>query len=75
MHAYIHTYIHTPGFVFPRLSWLGQGCDSAARLNISGFVAVVERGNCTFVQKCENIQASGALAIIVTNSVDGGMYA
>jgi hypothetical protein len=52
---------------------MGQGCSKSSPINISGFVAVVERGNCTFVQKCENMQATGATAIIVTNNVDGGV--
>jgi len=38
---------------------------------ISGNIAVVERGSCTFVSKVKNAQDAGAVAVIVVNNVIG----
>jgi len=38
---------------------------------ISGNIAVVERGSCTFVSKVKNAQDAGAIAVLVINNVDG----
>jgi extracellular elastinolytic metalloproteinase len=38
---------------------------------ISGNIALVDRGSCTFIEKCLNAQASGATAVIVVNNADG----
>ncbi|WP_456423291.1 PA domain-containing protein [Lutibacter sp.] len=38
---------------------------------ISGNIAVVERGSCTFVSKVKNAQDAGAIAVIVVNNVIG----
>ena len=38
---------------------------------INGKIAVVERGNCTFVSKVLNAQNSGAIAVVVVNNVEG----
>lgn len=38
---------------------------------ISGKIAVVRRGSCTFAAKVEECQAAGALAVIVVNNVAG----
>ncbi|AMC11198.1 hypothetical protein Lupro_07985 [Lutibacter profundi] len=38
---------------------------------ISGNIAVVERGSCTFVSKVKNAQDAGATAVIVVNNVIG----
>jgi hypothetical protein len=37
----------------------------------AGAVALVDRGSCTFVQKVNNAQDAGAVAVIVVNSVPG----
>jgi hypothetical protein len=38
---------------------------------IAGKIALVDRGTCTFVVKAKNIQNAGALAVVVTDNVDG----
>ncbi|HEY9283054.1 MAG TPA: T9SS-dependent M36 family metallopeptidase [Pyrinomonadaceae bacterium] len=38
---------------------------------VSGKIALVERGSCAFPQKVANLQAAGAVAVIVTNNVPG----
>jgi hypothetical protein len=38
---------------------------------ISGRIAVADRGTCSFVQKARNVQAAGAIGLIAVNNVDG----
>ncbi|WP_276497314.1 T9SS-dependent M36 family metallopeptidase [Pontibacter litorisediminis] len=38
---------------------------------IAGNIALVDRGDCSFIEKALNAQASGATAVIVVNNVDG----
>lgn len=38
---------------------------------ISGNIAVIERGNCTFVEKVTNAQNNGAIAVLIVNNVVG----
>lgn len=38
---------------------------------IAGRIALVDRGTCTFVQKARNVQAAGAIGLIVVNNVEG----
>ncbi|MHA6247558.1 T9SS-dependent M36 family metallopeptidase [Pontibacter sp. CAU 1760] len=38
---------------------------------ISGNIALVDRGSCSFIAKALNAQASGATAVIVVNNMDG----
>ncbi len=47
------------------------GCQPAAAGTYDGKIVVVRRGTCTFVQKAANIQAGGALAVFIVNTVDG----
>ena len=39
---------------------------------ISGKIAVIDRGSCTFVEKVLEAQSAGAVAVIVVNNVGGG---
>lgn len=39
--------------------------------NVSGKIALIRRGNCTFVEKVKNAQNAGAIAVIMMNNVDG----
>lgn len=47
-----------------------DGCESIP--NVSGKVAVIDRGTCTFVIKAQNALAGGAIGMIVVNSAAGG---
>ena len=38
---------------------------------VSGKIAIVERGSCAFAEKVFNLQTAGAVAVIVTNNVPG----
>lgn len=49
-----------------------DGCEGIVNGSaISGKIAVVDRGQCTFVSKVLALEAAGALAVIVVNNVDG----
>ena len=39
--------------------------------DISGNIAVIDRGNCTFVSKVQEAQDAGAIAVIICNNVPG----
>ena len=39
---------------------------------IAGTIALVDRGDCTFVTKALNVQQAGAIAVIIANNVSGG---
>jgi len=46
----------------------GDGCEAATNAGaVAGRIALVDRGNCTFVQKVFNAQQAGAIAVIVVN--------
>jgi extracellular elastinolytic metalloproteinase len=45
----------------------GSACNPLLAGSLSGAVAVVDRGNCTFVAKALNAQSAGAVAVIVVN--------
>ncbi|BCT91390.1 hypothetical protein LYSHEL_04140 [Lysobacter helvus] len=47
-----------------------DGCE-AITTNVSGRIALVDRGTCTFVVKAANAQAAGAVAMIVANNQAG----
>lgn len=48
-----------------------DACTPLAAGSLSGAIALVDRGSCTFVVKAANVQAAGALAMIVANSAAG----
>ncbi|RDV13260.1 T9SS C-terminal target domain-containing protein [Pontibacter diazotrophicus] len=49
-----------------------EGCDPFLNPEaINGNIAVVYRGVCAFVQKVENAQAAGAIAVVVINNAAG----
>ena len=39
--------------------------------SLSGKIAIIDRGNCTFVIKIKNAQNAGAIGVIMVNNVDG----
>ncbi len=46
-------------------------CDPLPAGSMTGQIAVVQRGNCTFVTKINHASAAGAVAVLVSNQVDG----
>lgn len=46
-----------------------DACEPVA--NAVGKVVLVDRGNCTYVQKASNVQAAGGVAMVVANNVPG----
>ena len=57
----------------------GTGTDACESLTpasaaaVAGNIALLDRGNCTFVAKTLNAQAAGAVAVIIANNVDSGL--
>jgi hypothetical protein len=45
-----------------------DGCDSIAN-NVSGQVALVDRGSCSFVSKVSRLQSAGAVAVLIADNV------
>jgi minor extracellular serine protease Vpr len=50
---------------------LGDACASLPAGSLTGEIAVISRGTCTFSQKIRNAQAAGAVAAVVVNNVAG----
>ncbi len=49
-----------------------QGCDSLINVaDITGKIALIDRGTCSFVQKVANAQEAGAIGVLICNNVDG----
>ena len=49
-----------------------EGCSPLTNgTALAGNIALVDRGNCTFVTKVENAEDAGAIAVIVCNNVPG----
>ncbi|HSJ24757.1 MAG TPA: PA domain-containing protein [Longimicrobiales bacterium] len=63
----------TAGAVMLVNDGVGTGSDACEPLIgfAAGSIALVDRGNCTFVQKAQNAQAAGAVAMVVVNNVPG----
>jgi extracellular elastinolytic metalloproteinase len=51
-----------------------DGCEASARNSLSGKVAIIDRGTCTFVTKVLNAQKAGAVAAVIVNNVDGNAF-
>jgi extracellular elastinolytic metalloproteinase len=49
---------------------LSIGCDPPTN-NVSGKIALIDRGTCNFTVKVLNAQNAGALAVVMINNVDG----
>jgi len=52
----------------------GPGCDpfdAAATAAVTGKVAIIDRGACTFAVKAKNAQNAGAIGVIIANNVAG----
>ena len=53
---------------------LGLACtplSGANQLAVRGNVALVDRGTCTFVEKAKNVQAAGAIGMVVADNAPG----
>jgi uncharacterized repeat protein (TIGR01451 family) len=49
-----------------------EGCNALLNsVEVGGKIAIVDRGNCTFVQKVTQAQNAGAIGVIVVNNVAG----
>jgi minor extracellular serine protease Vpr len=44
------------------------GCTAPAAGSLSGLIALVARGTCTFLQKIQSLQTAGAIGAIITNN-------
>ncbi len=43
-------------------------------VEVSGKVALVDRGSCNFIDKVDHAEAAGAIGVIVANNVDGPVF-
>jgi len=50
---------------------LGTACTALPAGSLTGAIAVLSRGTCTFSTKIRNAQAAGAVAVVVVNNVAG----
>ena len=50
---------------------LGNGCAALAAGSLSGKIALIARGTCSFSTKIRNAQAAGALATLIANNLVG----
>ncbi|MFN3307908.1 MAG: S8 family serine peptidase [Anaerolineales bacterium] len=51
-----------------------NGCSSITN-NLTGKIALIDRGSCTFVTKVKNAQTAGAVGVLVANNVPGFPFA
>jgi minor extracellular serine protease Vpr len=45
-----------------------SGCGGVPANSLAGTIALVQRGSCTFATKVQNLQAAGAIGVIITNT-------
>jgi len=50
----------------------GDGCETIAT-DLSGLIAIIDRGDCNFTVKVKNAQNAGAVGVIMVNNVAGGV--
>jgi len=51
-----------------------KGCSKLKReVSTKNWIALVERGQCTFIEKVRNMQASGAIAVVVGDNEKNGL--
>ncbi|MBA2718229.1 MAG: S8 family serine peptidase [Chloroflexi bacterium] len=61
-----------PAGTFTIVDTAGNGCTAASiPATVSGKVAIINRGVCTFSQKVANAKAAGAIGVVVVNNVAG----
>lgn len=54
------------------LDGTGLACSALPGGSLSGRIALIERGTCTFLTKVNNAAAAGAKAVVVFNNIPGG---
>jgi len=59
------------GVVTGTVGGLGTACSALPAGSLSGEIAVLSRGTCTFSTKIRNAQTVGAVAVVVVNNVAG----
>ena len=59
------------GVVTGTIGGLGNACSALPAGSLSGNIAVLSRGTCTFSIKIRNAQDAGAVAVVVVNNVAG----
>jgi subtilisin family serine protease len=59
------------GVVTGTIGGLGNACNALPAGSLSGEIAVLSRGTCTFSTKIRNAQTAGAVAVVVVNNVAG----
>jgi subtilisin family serine protease len=60
------------GGTFDLVDTAGTGCTAAAiTANVTGAIALIDRGTCSFSEKVAAANAKGAVAVIVVNNVAG----
>ena len=73
--------LSTTGVTGP-LMWANDGasvstsdaCESLPRRSMTGKLALIDRGTCTFLTKVKNVAAAGAIGAIVVNNVEGKAF-
>ena len=51
-----------------------KGCSKLKKdVSTKNWIALVERGQCTFIEKVRNMQASGAIAVVVGDNEKNGL--
>ncbi|KAI9014408.1 peptidase S8/S53 domain-containing protein [Phycomyces nitens] len=51
-----------------------DGCTSTTIPDLTGNIAIVQRGTCTFDEKAANVAKAGAVGLVVYNSADGDSF-
>ena len=49
-----------------------DGCDTPFTSNVSGKIALIDRGNCTFKLKVYHAESAGAIGVVIANHLVGG---
>jgi len=53
------------------LAGVGLGCAALPAGSLTGMIAIIDRGTCTFVVKTKNAQDAGAVGVIIANNQPG----
>jgi minor extracellular serine protease Vpr len=63
--------VNAVGIVPPGVLPTNDGCNPLPAGSLTGKVALIRRGTCTFYTKASNAQAAGAVAVVLYNNVPG----